>query len=113
MTTAIAVTVWPANPVRRFVAPFIGLDEFFGLAQNLVGNLVRPGRYANSFRRRRRFSRLSHIPSAVLLVFEGTLACRKRRRIPANQAVLAASLPSAACAAASRAIGTRNGEHDT
>ena len=25
----------------------------------------------------------------------------------------AASLPSAACAAASRAIGTRNGEHDT
>ena len=28
-------------------------------------------------------------------------------------AVLAISLPSAACAAASRAIGTRNGEHDT
>ncbi len=26
---------------------------------------------------------------------------------------LAALLPSAACAAASRAIGTRNGEHDT
>jgi PAS domain-containing protein len=29
------------------------------------------------------------------------------------QAVLAALLPKAACAAASRAIGTRNGEHDT
>ena len=28
-------------------------------------------------------------------------------------AVLAALLPKAACAAASRAIGTRNGEHDT
>ncbi len=28
-------------------------------------------------------------------------------------AVLAISFPSAACAAASRAIGTRNGEHDT
>ena len=31
----------------------------------------------------------------------------------ARQAVLAAALPSAACAAASRAIGTRNGEQDT
>ena len=31
----------------------------------------------------------------------------------ADQAVLAGFLPSAACAAASRAIGTRNGEHDT
>jgi hypothetical protein len=30
-----------------------------------------------------------------------------------NYAWLAASLPSAACAAAKRAIGTRNGEHDT
>jgi hypothetical protein len=29
------------------------------------------------------------------------------------QAVLAALLPKAACAAASRAIGTRNGEQDT
>jgi hypothetical protein len=29
------------------------------------------------------------------------------------QAWLAAPLPSAACAAASRAIGTRNGEHET
>jgi hypothetical protein len=28
-------------------------------------------------------------------------------------AVLAAPLPNAACAAASRAIGTRNGEHET
>ena len=36
-------------------------------------------------------------------------------RVPlaASYAWLAASLPSAACAAASRAIGTRNGEHDT
>ena len=31
----------------------------------------------------------------------------------AGQAVFATALPSAACAAASRAIGTRNGEHDT
>ncbi len=31
----------------------------------------------------------------------------------ACHAVLAAALPKAACAAASRAIGTRNGEHDT
>jgi hypothetical protein len=30
-----------------------------------------------------------------------------------DHAVLAAPLPSAACAAARRAIGTRNGEHDT
>jgi hypothetical protein len=30
-----------------------------------------------------------------------------------RQAVLATSLPSAACAAASRAIGMRNGEQDT
>jgi len=30
-----------------------------------------------------------------------------------DQASLVKSLPSAACAAASRAIGTRNGEHDT
>src|SRR5262245_37431555 len=34
-----------------------------------------------------------------------------RRKRP--HAVLAISLPSAACAAASRAMGTRNGEHDT
>ena len=30
-----------------------------------------------------------------------------------DQAWLAGSLPSAACAAANRAIGTRNGEHET
>jgi hypothetical protein len=38
---------------------------------------------------------------------------RDTRRRNLLYAVLVAALPSAACAAASRAMGTRNGEHET
>ncbi len=48
------------------------------------------------------------------LVFDGGIAGSLIVVAPSRRyAVLLISLPSAACAAASRAIGTRNGEHET
>jgi hypothetical protein len=54
-------------------------------------------------------------PCAIICAFLNALSIlRLLYNLPIQrQAVLAAFFPSAACAAASRAIGTRNGEHDT
>jgi hypothetical protein len=48
-------------------------------------------------------------PASTVYRWRGRTACRTH----GPYAVLATPLPSAACAAARRAIGTRNGEHDT
>jgi hypothetical protein len=53
------------------------------------------------------------ISNTILDNRHGEIATRRAAAMARVYAVLAAPLPSAACAAASRAIGTRNGEHDT
>src|SRR5262249_50785819 len=118
----------PADQAIR--RAFFLLDELFGLAQRLVGNraLRRQSRIRHSLRRRRsRLAFLSHRPLvgalrpcllfAALLHSHASMAYADRTLnfgapspYPASPS---ATFPSAAWAAASRAIGTRNGEQET
>src|SRR5436190_86794 len=129
----MVMVTFPANPDRRLSAPSsasMNSSAFFSAASEMPGGSpanagilpslivpppiflvfgVSPQVKLTRHRRPEHPTNVSVAGSAIVVPGSGIVRTRRHN----DYASPAAFLPSAACAAARRAIGTRNGEHDT